>query len=57
VTIVGLDEVDTARGRISWISPMAKARIKAREGDIVTLRTPGGAEELEIVGVSYLPVE
>jgi transcription elongation factor GreB len=57
VAIVGLDEVDTARGRISWISPMAKALIKAREGDTVTLRTPGGTEELEIIKVEYLPID
>jgi transcription elongation factor GreB len=53
VAIVGVDEIDTARGYISWVSPMARALIKAREGDMVTLRTPGGAEELEIVGVEY----
>jgi len=57
LTIVGLDEVDTGRGRISWISPIAKALIKAREGDAVTLRTPGGAEELEILAVNYLPID
>ena len=57
VTIVGLDEVDTPRGRVSWISPIAKALIKAREGDVVTLRTPGGAEELEILEVSYVPID
>ena len=57
VTIVGLDEVDTSRGRVSWISPIAKALIKAREGDTVTLRTPGGVEELEIVAVEYLPID
>lgn len=57
VTIVGLDEVDTARGRVSWISPIAKALIKAREGDVVTLRTPGGTEELEILEVLYLPID
>jgi len=57
VTIVGLDEVDTAHGRISWVSPMAKALIKAREGDVVTLRTPGGNEELEIVEVNYLAID
>jgi transcription elongation factor GreB len=57
VTIVGLDEVDTARGRVSWISPIAKALIKSREGDTVTLRTPGGAEPLEILEVQYLPVD
>lgn len=57
VTIVGLDEVDAARGRVSWISPIAKSLIKAREGDLVTLRSPGGAEELEILKVQYLPID
>lgn len=53
VTIVGVDEVDPARGRVSWISPIARALLKARAGDVVTLATPGGAETLEIVAVSY----
>jgi transcription elongation factor GreB len=53
VTIVGVDEVDPAHGRVSWISPIAKALIKAREGDSVTLRTPAGEEELEILEVTY----
>ena len=53
VTIVGVDEVDTAKGRVSWISPIAKALIKAREGDTVSLRTPGGVEELQIIEVRY----
>jgi transcription elongation factor GreB len=53
ISIVGVDEIDTARGYISWVSPMARALIKAREGDTVTVRTPGGAEALEIVGVRY----
>ncbi|HKQ28877.1 MAG TPA: transcription elongation factor GreB [Burkholderiales bacterium] len=53
VTILGLDEVDPGQGVVSWISPIAKALIKAREGDIVTLRTPAGEEKLEIVEVSY----
>ncbi len=53
VSIVGVDEIDTARGYISWVSPMARALIKAREGDSVTLRTPGGIEELEILEVRY----
>ena len=57
VTIVGLDEVDPSRGRVSWISPIAKALIKAREGDLVALRTPGGVEELEILEVKYLSVD
>jgi transcription elongation factor GreB len=53
VTILGLDEVDPARGRVSWISPIAKALLKAREGDAVTLRTPAGAEEIEVLEVRY----
>jgi transcription elongation factor GreB len=57
VTIVGVDETDTARGRISWISPVAKALLKAREGDRVTLSTPGGVEELEILEVRYEPID
>jgi transcription elongation factor GreB len=56
VSIVGIDETDTARGYISWISPMARALIKAREGDTVTLRTPGGVEEIEILAVRYGPL-
>jgi transcription elongation factor GreB len=56
VTIVGIDEVDPGRGRVSWISPIAKALLKAREGDAVTLRTPAGAEEIEVLAVRYEPV-
>ncbi len=53
LSIVGIDEIDTARGYISWISPMARALLKAREGDTVTLHTPGGVEELEVIRVCY----
>ena len=53
VTIVGIDEVDPARGRVSWVSPIAKALLKAREGDVVVLRTPAGAEEIEVGEVRY----
>jgi len=53
VTIVGADEVDPAKGRVSWISPIAQALLKARAGDVVTLRTPVGAEALEILQVRY----
>jgi transcription elongation factor GreB len=56
VSIVGIDEIDTARGYISWMSPMARALTKAREGDTVTLRSPGGVEEIEIVSVRYEPL-
>ena len=54
VSIVGMDEVDPARGRVSWISPIARALLKARAGDSVTLRTPSGVEELEVVQIRYV---
>ena len=53
VTIVGIDELDPLNGKISWISPVARALTKAREGDTVTLRTPAGIDELTILEVSY----
>ena len=53
ISIVGIDETDPLRGLISWISPMAKALIKTREGDIVQLKTPAGIDEIEIVSVEY----
>jgi transcription elongation factor GreB len=53
IMIVGIDEVDPARGRVSWISPIARALLKAREGDVVQLKTPAGLETLEILAVSY----
>jgi transcription elongation factor GreB len=53
ITILGLDEVDPGHGIVSWISPIAKALIKARAGDTVTLRTPAGEERLQILEVSY----
>lgn len=57
VTIVGADEVDLARGRVSWISPVAAALLKARVGDVVTLITPAGPEALEVLEVSYPRVD
>jgi transcription elongation factor GreB len=57
LSIVGADEVDPARGRVSWVSPVAKALLKARAGERVRLDTPGGAEELEILDVRYLPID
>jgi len=56
LAIVGVDEIDTARGYISWVSPMARALLKGREGDKVMLRTPGGVEEIDIVEVRYAPL-
>ena len=57
VTIVGTDEVDPVRGRVSWVSPIARALLKAREGDIVRLAAPAGIEELEILRVEYRAIE
>jgi transcription elongation factor GreB len=53
VSIVGVDEFDPARGRVSWISPIATALLKASVGDVVTLRTPRGPEEIEILDIRY----
>jgi len=57
VTIVGADEAEPSRGRVSWHSPMARALLKARGGERVLLRSPAGDEELEILQVRYDPVE
>ena len=56
VSIVGLDEVDTNRGYISWRSPLANALMKARPGDSVELRAPSKTEQLEIIDVEYAPI-
>jgi transcription elongation factor GreB len=53
VTILGLDEADTARGRISWASPVARALLGAEVGDLVRARTPQGVEELEVLAIRY----
>lgn len=53
VKLVGVDEADATNARISWLSPVAQALMKAREGDTVELRTPGGVEQLEIVSILY----
>jgi transcription elongation factor GreB len=55
-SIVGVDEADAGRGLISWVSPLARALIKARVEDVITLHIPGGVEELEILEVAYLPI-
>ncbi len=51
--IVGIDEADTGRGEVSWVSPIARALMKAEEGDVVELNTPNGARRIEVVGISY----
>ena len=52
-SIVGIDEADLSKNHISWISPMARALMKAREGDTVMLMTPGGRREIQILQVRY----
>ena len=51
--IVGVDEADLEAGKISWVSPLARALLKARRGDTVDLRTPAGVEQIEVVDISY----
>ena len=51
--IVGIDEADAAQGRISWISPLARALMKAREGDVVRFQSPLGLREIEVVEITY----
>ena len=53
ITIVGVDEADRATGRISWVAPIARALLGARVGDTRKLRTPAGAEEIEVVTIVY----
>ena len=52
-TIMGIDEADSSLGQVSWVSPVARALLKARVGDEVTLPTPAGSRALEILAVSY----
>ncbi len=53
ITITGIDEADNLAGDVSWVSPIARALIKSREGDEVTLMTPGGLTKLEVLAVRY----
>ena len=53
VTIMGIDEADSTQGQVSWISPIARALLKAHEGDVVRLQTPAGGQDVEVVSVSY----
>jgi len=55
-SIVGVDEADAGRSLISWVSPLARALLKAREADVVRVQLPNGMEELEIVEISYCSI-
>jgi transcription elongation factor GreB len=53
ITIKGVDEADNLRGEVSWVSPIARALLKARVGDEVSLLTPGGLQRIEVLDVRY----
>ncbi|MSO77382.1 MAG: transcription elongation factor GreB [Alphaproteobacteria bacterium] len=53
ITIVGLDEADLAAGRVSWLSPIARALHKAEAGDMVRYQAPAGPIEIELLSVRY----
>ncbi len=53
VTILGIDEADSLKGEVTWISPIARALLKAREGDVVKLVTPVGVQDIEVLSVHY----
>ncbi len=55
ITIVGVDEAESSQGRISWVAPVARALLGAKVGDTRKLRTPSGAEEIEVVDIAYPP--
>jgi len=55
ITIMGIDEADSARSQVSWVAPVARALLKARSGDVVPLLTPAGRRELEVLTVAYPP--
>jgi transcription elongation factor GreB len=53
ITIKGIDEADNLKGEVSWVSPIARALLKARAGDEVALVTPGGVQRIEVLEVRY----
>ncbi len=53
VTIMGIDEADSLKAQVTWVSPIARALLKAREGDVVKLVTPVGVQDVEVVEVRY----
>ena len=54
IKIVGVDEVELDKGHVSWISPIAKALLRAEEGDVVKMRTPQGIDDIEVIEVKYV---
>ncbi len=53
VTILGIDEADSLKGQVTWVSPIARALLKSRVGDVVKLVTPLGVQDVEVLDVRY----
>jgi len=53
ITILGIDEADSLNGQVSWVSPIARALLKSKVGDVVRLQTPAGMQDIEVIQVSY----
>ena len=53
ITIAGIDEADLDRGQVSWLSPIARALMKAHKGDIVDVRAPAGVDQIEVLAIRY----
>ena len=53
ITILGIDEADSLKAQVSWVSPIARALLKSRVGDVVKLQTPKGAQDIEVMQVTY----
>lgn len=53
ITILGIDEAESSQGQVSWMSPVARALLKSRVGDEISLAAPGGMHRLEVMGVHY----
>ena len=53
ITILGIDEADSGKNQVSWISPIARTLLKARAGDVLRLVTPAGVENIEVINVHY----
>ena len=53
LTILGIDEVDSLQGQVSWVAPISRALLRSRVGDVVTLKTPSGPQEIEVLDVQY----
>lgn len=56
-SIVGVDEIDLPKNRISWVSPLGRALLGASEGDLISFKSPGGIEELEIIKAEYTSLD